>query len=241
MFHKITVHDVVFLLLSFICVTNILIRDNITIYSLICLLALCNIILFKQVKYKYIGWFLLTIIPGLLVMFVVAIIFSRHNTGEYVVIDLLHYQAKIYRTNLIDALSITLRVLSLSICSFIFILHIDIENLTICAMKNLHLPVKFGYAILVVRHAFKFLQQEALRISTVYKIRYCKRISLYRILLPVIISATRYANTCGISLETRGLNDEKTFITKCAHLQLKDIVVLVTNLILIILLNYFVI
>ena len=48
-------------------------------------------------------------------------------------------------------------------------------------------------------------------------------------LYPLLISASRYSSTCGMSLETRGLNDNKTFIVKCEKWQLADTIVLLTN------------
>ena len=210
---KKSINDITLFILSFIYIGGILLSNNALTDIYLTLFAISNLILFKKINYKYVVIFILSILPSLVIMFIVAMLFSKTNLG------------------ITNGINITMRVFSLSLVSFMFILHIDIEKMIICAMKQYKLPVKIGYAILILNNSFKFLKQEFVRIQTAYKMRFKKRMGIYKTIYPLLISAIRYATICGMSLDGRGLNDNKTYVTKCEKWHIVNTGVLLVNLI----------
>jgi energy-coupling factor transporter transmembrane protein EcfT len=240
----ITINDLVFLVISFIYVGAILISNNTISYLMLTGFALINLVLFKKINSRLIILFCLTIIPGLLVIFIVASLFANpgysYNHSNNPLIHDAYWQLwgiNVSTTNVYIALNLVTRTATLAVCSFVFIAHINVERVILCAMKQLHLPVKIGYAILAMNNALGFLRDEFLRIRSVYKIRFRKKLGLHKLLYPLLISASRYAAICGMSLVTRNLNNKKTFVVKCRAWQLTDSLVLAANCCLVILMS----
>lgn len=231
---KFYVNDFVLLFLSFLYVFTLLLTDNAQLSLFLSFLALLNVALFRELKIKYLLFFLLTIFPGLLVIFIVSTVFSKIPENSDAINSLWKIGGiKIYAINLDTAIKMVVRTFSLSLCSFVFILHIHFEKAALCAMKTLHLPVKIGYPIIAMSNAFKVLSAEFSRIRMAYRLRFGNNIHVFKMIYPLLISASRYASVCAMSLEARGLNENKTFLTECTPWHFFDSFIVVINVIIV--------
>ena len=130
-------------------------------------------------------------------------------------------------------LNLVLRMLAISISSILLFAAINFEELILYFMQRCRLPVILGYPLISAINTFKNFKDEYIRVNNAYLMRYAKRFTSYKIIYPLLISATRYAFSNGLSMQCRGLNKDKTFVTQVICWQIKDSIYILINVIII--------
>ena len=222
-------NDILLLILSCIFVTYIFISNNIHIYVGLCILSLVNILLMRNIKIKYLLIFSICMLPTTIGMFVSALIFAKSSSGTIISFWGMDFTSN----NLELAINLSLRTFCLSWVSFLFIIHVNFTNCVLYAMQYLKLPVKIGYALLAMINAMAYIKQEFIRIRIAQKMRGLAQYNLLHLMYPLMISASRYAYVCGISLESRGLNSDKSFVRQVASWKNSDSLILLINILII--------
>lgn len=219
-------HDLLLLVLSSLFITCIFVSNNIDMYLIICGLSLVNVVCMRSIKLKYLIVFSLCMLPTTIGTFVAALLFAKTPNTSFVMSEILDIP-----------LTLALRTFCIAWVSFIFIIHINFTNSILYAMQCLKLPIKIGYALLAMINAMTHIKQEFSRIHIAQKMRGISSLNPLHILYPLMISASKYAYVCGISLEARGLNPHKTFIHQTKKWHLLDSLILLLNILLILLMN----
>jgi energy-coupling factor transport system permease protein len=132
---------------------------------------------------------------------------------------------------------LTVRTFVLSFISVSYLLGIDYDDFVYSLMQNLKLPVSIGFALLATFNAFSFMRQEFQRIRLAYKMRFQKKKLSLLLIFPVLVSAGRYAYYAGLSMESRGLQAERTYLRK-HKFTFWDTVLILSNLVLLAILVY---
>ncbi len=123
-----------------------------------------------------------------------------------------------------------MRMFAISVSSILFFSVINFETLILYCMQKLKLPVILGYPLISAVNTFKNFKEEFMRINNAYLMRYGKRFVSFKIIYPLLISATRYAFHNGLSMECRGLNKNKTYVIPPMNWQIKDTVYILVNI-----------
>jgi hypothetical protein len=131
------------------------------------------------------------------------------------------------------AILIGLRMLCLSIVSFVCMAHLPYNRLIIDLMQRGLLDIKFGYALLAISMVFRTIKYDFRKILYLSKVR--KLNSKYTI-LPLMISAAGYSQVYAISLYSRGLSEKKTFYQPLISFGAADFLLLTIH---IVVLSYF--
>ena len=203
------INDMTLLFLAFIYIVPVLISENILLNFSVLLLAFLNIIIFRKINFRHLGFlFLFLIIPSFS-LFITVLIYAKGAENSAIVGTILGF--KIRSLALTNALFLASRAFCLSMISFVFLLSIRYDALVFALMQNLKFPISVGYSLLATFNAFAHLKDEFFRIQLAYKMRFLKRIFPLKLLLPILVSASRFAFSVGLSMESRGLNKQKTF------------------------------
>lgn len=211
-------HPITFVILLFVYVNGCLFINDISmrsVYQYISLifLSILNLLFLSKLKWKNVLWFTLSLIPVLIATFISSYAFAATSNNKLQL-----------------AQNLTTRILSIAIISFIYSTHTPYPALINYLMQRKFLGVRIGYSLLAVFNSFTYLTSEFLRIRAVYKIRYHKKYLSPRIIIPLFISASRYAHRVSISLYSRGLNENKTFHNPIARIDLKNIIIWFINI-----------
>lgn len=200
-------HPFLFLIFALIGIAGIFNLNNSKGYLLTLLLMLCNLLLLNpNLKWKKLGLFSLILVPALAAMFISSYWFvPTSNISEI-------NSANPTQLHLQHSINLTLRLYSLALISFGFMLHMPKESVLLNLMQRKILSVKIGFSLLAVFNAFEYLANEFQRIQLAYKMRFNKRYLSPKILLPLLIAAARYAHNLSISMYNRGLNQERSYI-----------------------------
>lgn len=225
---KAKVNDLLFLFMAFLYLIPIFISENIYLNISILILAFLNILFLRKINFKYLLYFLLIIILPTLSVFITVLIYTKGADATPVIGYFLGFGIR--ELALENALFLSVRAFSLSMVSFLFLLAIQYDALVFSLMQNIKLPVSIGYSLLATFNAFKYMKDEFLRIQLAYKMRFLKRRFPLSLIFPILVSASRYAHYAGLSLESRGLNNKKTF-SEFHYWKKKDSLVLFINII----------
>ena len=202
--HKL--HPFEFLLLPLLGLVGIFSLHSWQGYLLTLLLMALNlVILNSRLEWKKLVAFSLILLPALGAMFASSYWFAPadglnvltgHNNS--------HQQ-------LIQSANLTLRLYSLALISFGFMLHMPKESVLLNLMQRKILSVKIGFSLLAVFNAFEYLADEFQRIQLAYRMRFKKNYLSPKILLPLLVAAARYAHNLSLSMYNRGLNQGRSF------------------------------
>ncbi len=212
--------------LSFLYLIPVLISDNILFDIFILIIAFLNLVILKKVRYKLIFYFLLIIILPLISVFVTTLVYTKPTESSEEILLFNFINTNKYALEL--ALFLTVRTFSLSFISFSYLVALEYDNFIVSLMQNMRLPVTVGYSLLVTFNAFYHLKDEFVRIKNAYMMRFGKKRNALLLFFPMIVSAARYAYYAGLSLESRGLNKNKTYL-KNMKLQKKDFIIIIIN------------
>ncbi len=210
---------------SLIFVIFILAFENNTSMIFIVFYSLLNLICLNKIKYKAIFIFMLLLFPAILSLFVTGLFHFDSSSIDQTQVYSTIFGVNIYEDSIKEALFLAIRSSSISIISFAYVIAIDFEKMVNELMQNFRFPVIFGYALLSTVNAFVFMKKEFIKIKTAYEMRFLKSYYSPKILLPLLVSASRYAYQAGLSLESRGLNKNKTFY-KDYHLSIVNYILL---------------
>lgn len=222
---QINLHPFNFIILQILGLAATFLCNSLHGYLLIITIMFINLVILvrSQLKVKVLFWFSLSLAPALIAMFISSYLFARHA-------DLANLITVQDNTILMQSLTLTLRLFTLSLVSFAFMYHmpkeITIQNL----MQYRLISVRIGFSLLAVFNAVDYLKSEFARIQIAYQMRYKKRYLSPKIILPLLIAAARYAHSLSISMHSRGLNPNRTYLTERMDFRLTDLLVCVVTL-----------
>ncbi len=193
----------------------ILIFESNPAMAIVTLYALLNLLLLKRFRARLVFFFILLLLPALISLFLTGL---WHLDPSLVVDKSLVYTKiwgiTIYKQALKEALFLVMRSGSISVISFAYVISINFEKLVGELMQNFKFPVILGYALLATVNAFDFMKREFLKIRIAYEMRFLKSYYSPKILIPLLVAATRYSQQASLMLESRGLNKRKNFYRK---------------------------
>lgn len=143
------------------------------------------------IKYKALGLFCVSLIPVLLALFLSTYWFAEGN--------------------LTLASQLSLRLFLLSMISFAFMLHANVDKILLYCMQRNILNVYMGYSLLSVLNTLNYLGSEFGRIQLAYRMRYQRYWLSPKIFLPLLITAVRHAHCLSLSMYNRGLNARRSY------------------------------
>jgi len=196
----------------------IIITINIKVSVPLFMFGMLLLVIARRFKLKIILLLTIMMIPGMISIFLTVILWNDTG-GLYATSIKLDTQNEAIYT----AVKLSVRSLILSILSVSFAVSIDYEKLTISLMRNLRLSPKIGYALLCAANSFRHLKKDFSNIRNNHLMRTNKKYFSPAIIIPLLVCASRYAYTAGLSIESRGINSGKTFIME-QRITPKDIV-----------------
>jgi len=229
------INDVSIFLIALLYILPALFAENSLFLLLICSAAFVNLNLIRKLNYRFLGLFLLVLAIPLVSVFISVLINSKLTASSQVLFELGSLQ--IYDTAWHNAVFLTVRTFVLSFISVSYLLGIDYDDFVYSLMQNLKLPVSIGFALLATFNAFSFMRQEFQRIRLAYKMRFQKRKMPLLLIFPVLVSAGRYAYYAGLSMESRGLRSERTYLRKQSF-SITDLFLVVVNLLVLLIIIY---
>ncbi len=210
-------HCLNFVLIPLIWLISIFINNNCYSYLLILSASSISLILLcSQIHWRSLFWFSLGLLPALIAMFISSYLFIDPNKATH---DSL----------ILNSITLTIRLYSLSVISFAFIYHMPKDTLILSLAQRKILPVKLAFALLAVFNAFSYLKGEFKRILIAYQMRFQKSGFSPKLLLPLLVSAARYAHTLSISMYNRGLNQKRSYFQKEKPFSFYDYVFIAIN------------
>ena len=220
-------NDLLYLILALLYLLPVLFSDS----AILCLaslgLALVNLLLWRRINIKHLIVMILFLIIPLFSVFITILLYTKGASSTALIGSCCGFP--IYQLAWDTAIFLTARAFSLTVISFIFLLAINSDGLVFSLMQNLKLPVSIGYALLATFNAFIYMKDEFLRIRLAYRMRFQKQIFPMKLLIPILVSASRYAHYAGLSLESKGLQQKKTY-TEIHKWQKIDWIILIVNI-----------
>lgn len=219
---KLQIHPLIFLILNIIFVLTIIFTHNTILNLSIILLTIINTSIHtsNNIKFKYLYTILITL----------SLIFSSYYITAYI------FSAKLSFYKIIE---LSTRVIAITFTSILFTLQINFEDLVHYLMRKYKLSVKLGYALISAINSINNLYNEFNQIKIAYSMRYNKPINYFRIISSLFISAARFAYHNGISLSSRGLNINKTYIRNLIKINPNNYIILIINFIILgVLINF---
>ncbi len=202
-------NDLLFLFLAFIYLIPVLFSSSAFLSLASLILAFVNILIWRKIKFKHLLVLIAVLIIPLSSVFITVLLYTKGADSSPIIAHFLGFP--IYQLAFDTAILLTVRSFCLTVISFIFLLAINSNVLVLSLMQNLKLPVSIGYALLSTFNAFIYMKEEFLRIRLAYRMRFQKQIFPMKLLIPILVSASRYAHYAGLSLESKGLHDKKTY------------------------------
>jgi energy-coupling factor transporter transmembrane protein EcfT len=175
-------------------------------------------------------YFSVALIPALIAMFASSYWFADGITGVNLVTN---HSDKIELSWLLS-----IRLYLLAMISFGFMLHAPQEKIILNLLQQKLLPVNLGFALLAVNNAVNYLTEEFKRIQIAYQMRYQRRSFSPKIILPLLVAASRYAHHLSISMHSRGLNNVRSYHQPAAKFSQIDIFVVALNIVILSVLIY---
>lgn len=194
--HK-SLNQLNYLLVPLMLLITVSFGKNWRYYLALILLALVNLMVInRRPAWKKLIYFSLILIPTLATGYLTAVIFKS--------------SANVNDLNMIG-LNFSIRLYALAIVSFIFISNMPRQEIMLDLMQRRILPVTIGFGLLVSLNAFSNFAKEFKRIQLAYQMRFGRKLYSPRIALPLLITATRYAQSASISMFNRGLNQQRSY------------------------------
>ncbi len=213
-------HNLKFNQLNYL-ITPILLLAATALYSsyqgyLFCLLiAMINLlILTREIHWKKLLLFCLCLSPAIGASYLTGHLFTAGNDLE------------INQTN---ALNISIRLFTIAMISFAFMIHMPKEKIMLELMQRKILPVAIGFGLLSTLNAFSHFADEFRRIQIAYQMRYQRSFYSPKIILPLLVASARYAQNVSISMFNRGLNKNRSYVHKIDKFGAIDYLLLLLN------------
>ncbi len=193
--------------------------------------AMLYLSIVRVIRVKYLIIFALYMLPAVLSVFITSVLYSSNSKGDPICVFL---GINIFYEGIQTGIFLAVRSFSLSFISFSFATVIDFRKLVYGLMQILKLPVNIGYPLLSLFDTFSLFRDDFYRIRTASLIRFGKKGNLFFQLIPILVSAARHSYYLGLSMHTRGLNKDKTFLYQ-SRINVIDIIFVIANLITVIL------
>ncbi len=220
------VNDLVLFFLTFAYTLAVLLSQTWTVCLFWTVLSILQLQIAGRIRWKYVLFFiLLLVVPSLSLLITSYLHLKGGISGQPVII--LGKTFDNYKLQI--SLYLMIRSWSLSVISFTYLTAIRYDRLIYSLIQNLGFPVSWGYALLVSFNAVGNLRGELERIRQAAMMRFMKKPLFYFYIIPLLVSATRYSQQAAMSIQTRGLNQKKSFIIS-AKLGYIDIAYLVINI-----------
>lgn len=185
-------HPFNYCLIPIISIVAIFNSNSNLCYPLILFVSITPLLIGKRkLSYIPILIFAISLLPGLLGYFLASKYFSNNDLDT--------------------TINLCIRLFSLSLVSFIYVINLPSEQLIIELMQRKLISIKIGFALLATNNALSSLKHEFSKIQTSYKMRFGKRCLSPKIALPLLVAASRYAHNISISLHSRGISNNHTF------------------------------
>lgn len=218
------VHPYLFVIIPAIGIIGVFCAASWLTYGLILLLMFANLPLFsRKLQFKRLVIFSLFLLPALSAMF----------AGSYFYGQVPEHVQSLQQNGATKnqlALLLCLRLYALAIISFAFTLHMPRLRLIYNLLQQRLLPLNIGFALIAVNNAISYLKQEFYRIQIAYQMRFQKRSYSPRIILPLLIAAARYAQQLSLSMQIRGLNNQRSYYHQRDKITAQDIMLVLLNL-----------
>lgn len=211
---KLKTHPFNYLILPLMGIIAIFSSKNNLAYLIIDTLMLVNLLIFQaKIKWKSLAIFALTLIPALLSFYISTRLFMN-NLNE----------------SGVNGLTLTTRLFSLAIVSYLYATHLPQESLINNLMQRKILSINIGFAFLAVFNAFEQFGKEFHKIQLAYRMRFGKLCLSPKIIFPLFVYAARYAHCLTISMYTRGINNNRSFYDAKIPYRIIDWLIVIINL-----------
>lgn len=204
---KLNLHPLNYLLILILGIVAIFTASSMAQYIVIDVLLLVIISIYSKIKLKTIMIFTIFLIPALFSYYLSTYIFGVAKDEVFLLI---------------------IRLASLSLISFIYVIHIPHEKLMNEIMQRKFLPIPISFAIIATFNAFIYLKNEYSKIQLAYKMRFGKISISPKLILPLMVSAARYAHHLSISMYSRGLNEKRSFYQIKTPYNLFDLMIIIS-------------
>lgn len=203
-------NELTILFTAFLYLIPLLISGSWEMNLIILGISIINLRAVRKINTKYLGYLILIMLLPLLSLFITVLLYSKPVENDFIINTIIGFSIKNSAYN--NAIYLTTRALSISMISFIYLLSIHYDALVFSFMQVTKLPVAIGYSLMATFNAFFYMKDEFFRIQSAWRMRFGKKKFPLTLIFPILVSASRYAYHAGLSLECRGLNNEKTYV-----------------------------
>jgi energy-coupling factor transporter transmembrane protein EcfT len=224
---KSRVNDLVLFILTFAYTIALLSASTWQICVFLVVLSFMQLQITTRIRWKYVFYFILFLLIPSISLFITSYLHLKEGVTSYQVM-ILGKEMDSYRLSM--SLYLTVRAGSLSLISFSFLTALHYDRLIYSLIQNLKFPVSWGYALLVAFNSTGNIRAEFKRIQQAAVMRYSRKPLFYFYIIPLLVSATRYSQQAAMSIQTRGLNEDKSFIIR-ERVNVCDLAFLLINLI----------
>jgi len=224
---KSRINDLVLFFLTFAYTIAVLAASTWEVCIFWVVLSFLQLQITGRVRWKYVFYFILFLVIPSLSLFITSYLHLKDEISSYQVM-ILGREMDSYRLSV--SLYLTVRAGSLSLISFSFLTALHYDKLIYNLIQNLKFPVSWGYALLIAFNSTSNIRAEFRRIQQAAVMRYTKKPLFYFYIIPLLVSATRYSQQAAMSIQTRGLNEDKSFIIR-ERVKICDLAYLLINLI----------
>lgn len=212
----ISLHPFNFVLIMLVAISGLFISNNLNSYLLITAWAMLILWLTQhRLKWKAMFIFILLLIPAIASFYLSSSLFANTQVAT---------------SSVNSHLKFSLRLFSLALISYSYTLHLPKEKFILNLLQRRFISVNIGFALLAVFNAFEYLGHEFYKIQLAYQMRFGKKCYSPKIMLPLLVSAARYANTLTISMYARGINQNRTYHTKIQCYTIVDTLIVAINM-----------
>ncbi len=207
---KLRLNEASVLIAAFVFITPVLFGNSSVLFMTMLALAL----LFLLVHRNPINPLLLKLLAFLLIPTLSVFVTALVNTADKEQTQVLYRLGNIviYTAAWENAIRLTVRSFCMSMISLTYVTSIQYNKLVVSLMQNFKLHTHIGYSLLAAFNAFYHLKDEYKRIRLINKQRFGKKTKSIKLIFPLLVSAGRYSSQAGLSLSSRGLNQDKTFL-----------------------------
>jgi len=229
------INEITIAALSIVYFIPLFLSANSFLNMILVLSALLNVAVVRRFKLRKFFFLTAMLIPGAISVFIAAMINTRPASDPEVIISILNFD--IYRNSFDNALFLSIRTFCLSFVSILTVSVLDYEKLIYSLMQQFRLTPFIGYPLLAVFQSFDNIGEEYKKIRFAALMR-GHRISPFAVILPLLVSSSRYAFQLGISIHSRGLNRDKTYLNENSF-SLYDLLFIIPSVLIVITLFIF--
>ena len=221
------INDFTIFVTAFVYLTAILFGKTVLFNLSITCLATLNILISRKVQLKYFFYTFIILVIPLISVFITTLIYYNGLESNPSVFFIGKFGFS--KPALETALYLVSRTFSLTFISMSYVFAIRFDVMIFSMLQNFKLPVSIGYSLLSAVQAIAHLKDDYFRIRTAYKMRFGRNKSPLLLLIPLLVGASRYAYFAGLSLQSRGLNNNKTYLER-NYFSFSDIFYVVMNI-----------